>query len=86
LPERHSVLLLDMNGVFMFGQDRFGRGEDSYSTYRSMGGTRLSSADVTNAIRSCFTGMMQDYENPARFDRAAEVLFIALGIRLAVTR
>ena len=41
--DQFSVLLLDMNGTFMFGEDRFGEGEDFYRTYRALGGRRLVS-------------------------------------------
>ena len=37
--DRFKVILLDMNGTFMFGQDRFGPEEDFAATYRRLGGT-----------------------------------------------
>lgn len=64
LLERYSVLLLDMNGTFMFGEDRFGDNEDFYSTYRSLGGSRLTSVEVTAIIRDCYAGMGRDYADP----------------------
>jgi FMN phosphatase YigB (HAD superfamily) len=68
LLDKFPVLLLDMNGTFMFGEDRFGTGEDFHATYRSIGGHRLSATEVTRFIRACYEGMSQDYENPARYD------------------
>jgi len=35
--DQFPVLLLDMNGTFMFGHDRFGPDEDYYATYRPLG-------------------------------------------------
>lgn len=74
LLDRHPVLLLDMNGVFMFGQDRLGPEEDLSATYRALGGTRLMPDEVSRAIRSCFKGMMRDYEDPALFDDFPSVM------------
>ena len=33
LLDRYRVLLLDMNGTFMFGEDRFAAHDDFYRTY-----------------------------------------------------
>jgi putative hydrolase of the HAD superfamily/5'-nucleotidase len=68
LLSRHRVVLLDLNGTFMFGGDRFGPGEDFHATYRSLGGSSLSPDRVEAAIRSCFCRMAADYENPAKHD------------------
>jgi putative hydrolase of the HAD superfamily len=68
LLEKFPVLLLDMNGTFMFGGDRFGVNEDFHRTYRTVGGGALSESEVTRYIRSCFEGMSQDYENPVHYD------------------
>jgi hypothetical protein len=75
--DRYRVVLLDLNGTFMFGGDRFGPGEDFHATYRSLGGSSLSAAQVEAAVRSCYARMAIDYEDPARHDdfpRVAEVL------------
>jgi putative hydrolase of the HAD superfamily len=64
LLDRFPVLLLDMNGTFMFGADRFGAGEDFHATYRSIGGSRLSPAEVTRFIRACYDGMSREYDDP----------------------
>lgn len=63
-----SVLLLDMNGVFMFGEDRFGLEQDFHPTYRGLGGTRLGAREVNKAIRSCHEGMAGEYESPQHVD------------------
>lgn len=68
LLERCSVLLLDMNSTFMFGEDRFGPEQDFYATYVALGGSRLSSEKVNRAIRACYRSMATDYETPERFD------------------
>jgi HAD superfamily hydrolase (TIGR01549 family) len=57
-----------MNGTFMFGGDRFGPGEDFYSTYRALGGARLSPIEVKRAVCACYDGMLRDCRTPERFD------------------
>ncbi len=66
--DRYRVVLLDLNGTFMFGEDRFGPGEDFHATYRSIGGRALEPLQVEGAIRACYERMARDYENPARYD------------------
>ena len=65
---RDKAILLDMNGTFMFGQDRFGPAEDYFSTYQMLGGGRLGAADVDRAIRLTHAALADDYADPARFD------------------
>jgi putative hydrolase of the HAD superfamily len=66
--DQFQVILLDMNGTFMFGGDRFGEFEDFFSTYRALGGDRLDRASVHRAIQSCYAGMMRDYRDPSMID------------------
>ncbi|HWB09768.1 MAG TPA: HAD family hydrolase [Pirellulales bacterium] len=76
--DRFKVILLDMNGTFMFGQDRFGAGEDFAATYRGLGGGRLAAAEVERAVRATYDRMKSDEEDPARYDdfpQVAEVLW-----------
>ncbi len=68
LIDRYSSLLLDMNGTFMFRQDRFGENADFDSTYRAMGGKTLCPEEVTLHIRRCYNGLCELYEDPARYD------------------
>src|SRR5688572_3224563 len=68
LLDRFPVLCLDMNGTFMFGEDRFDNGEDFHRTYSSVGGSKLSASEVTHFIRDCYDGMSRDYSDPARYD------------------
>jgi HAD superfamily hydrolase (TIGR01509 family) len=63
-----KALLLDMNGTFMFGQDRFGPSEDFFATYQALGGGALGAADVDKAIRLTHAGLSADYADPARLD------------------
>jgi putative hydrolase of the HAD superfamily len=82
--DRFRVVLLDMNGTFMFGQDHFGPSENFAATYRGVGGRKLQPQQVEWAIRACYSRMAADYENPARYDdfpRVADVLrATALGL------
>lgn len=66
--DRFTVVLLDMNGTFMFGQDRFGPGEDFAATYRSLGGKVVADADVDRAVRATYDRMLFDGRNPANYD------------------
>jgi len=68
LLDKFPVLLLDMSGTFMFGEDRFGAGQDFHATYRSVGGRRLSAVEVTRFIRVCYDGMSRDYDDPKCYD------------------
>ena len=66
--DQFSVLLLDMNGTFMFGEDRFGRDEDFHATYRALGGITLSPSQVGAALRGCYDAMLSISKLPERFD------------------
>ena len=68
LIDKFPVLLFDMGGTFVFDCDRFGANENFHQTYRSIGGTRLSSCEVDRFIRGCFKGMMRDYDDSACFE------------------
>ena len=75
--DRFKVILLDMNGTFMFGQDRFGPDEDFAATYRGLGGNLLTDVEVERAVRTTYGLMAADYESPAKYDdfpQVAEVL------------
>ena len=77
LLDGFDVVLLDMNGTFMFGGDRLSDGEDFATTYRGVGGSSLTPGQVNAAIRACCEAMAVDYEEPARYDdfpRALDVL------------
>jgi hypothetical protein len=51
LLERFSVVLLDMNGTFMLGHDRFGPEQDYFATYQELGGRDLDREQVTDHAR-----------------------------------
>ena len=60
-------LLLDMNGTFMFGGDRFGEDEDFSSAYRGLGG-KLPGEDVNRIIRGAYDYLAARYPNPQHRD------------------
>lgn len=71
--DRFSVLLLDMNGTFMFGQDRFGPEEDYAATYRALcarglGERTLDDARVQRILQRTIRGLLRDYEIEERCD------------------
>lgn len=71
---RFTCVLLDMNGTFMFGGDRFGPEEDYAATYHRVGGSRLAAQVVHDGIRACFDHLGVIYEDPARCDSFPAVL------------
>ena len=66
--DQFSVLLLDMNGTFMFGHDRFGPDEDYFATYQRAGGGRLDRESVLRIVHASCEGLFQAYGAPERFD------------------
>jgi FMN phosphatase YigB (HAD superfamily) len=73
LASCHTALL-DLNGTFMFGQDRFGPEENFAATYHAMGGKTLPAAAVAAAVRACIEHMNRLYEDPALVDDFPSVL------------
>lgn len=63
-----DVILLDMNGTFMFGHDRFGPEQDYYATYLANGGTRLDRATVTTTMECVVRELFRMYRDPAHYD------------------
>jgi len=66
--DRFTVLLLDMNGTFMFDHDRFGPDEDYYATYLSVGGRALDRERLLQIVRTSCEAILRDYYLPERFD------------------
>lgn len=66
--DRFDVILLDMNGTFMFGHDRFGPDEDYFATYRAVGGRRLSREELLRVMAASLPTLLRLYETPAHFD------------------
>lgn len=58
-----TLLLLDMNGTFMFGEDRFGENEDYSLIYRQLGGG-LPADQVNRLIAETYTWLEQRYPDP----------------------
>jgi FMN phosphatase YigB (HAD superfamily) len=71
--DRFHVVLLDLNGTFMFGEDRFDPAEDFAATYRGVGGKALQPRQVEAAIRGCYDRLAAAYEDPARYDDFPQV-------------
>lgn len=66
--DRFSVVLLDLNSTFMFGEDRFGADHDYFATYCADGGTSLSSTEVRSVIDACYAHLLRLYRDPAFVD------------------
>lgn len=67
------VIILDMNGTFMFGEDRFGPDQDFYATYLSLGGGKLALDEVNTAIWKCFAGLLRTSRDPKKYDQFPSV-------------
>jgi len=68
MPPPYKAILLDMNGVFMFGQDRFDPTEDYFATYEAQGTGSLTRPEVQRAIQAVHAQLAADYANPALHD------------------
>ena len=71
---RFAGVLLDMNGTLMFGGDRFGPDQDYAATYRTLGGSRLTTEVVQATITACYETMGRIYNDPERCDSFPRVL------------
>lgn len=58
-----KVVLLDMNGTFMFGHDRFGADEEFFRFYQTTNGA-LSSGDVNRIVREAYDYLDSRYPDP----------------------
>lgn len=63
-----DVLLLDLNGTFMFENDRFGVRENYGRTYREAGGTTLSDGEVAAAVSELVEKLTTVGRDTERFD------------------
>jgi FMN phosphatase YigB (HAD superfamily) len=66
--DRYQVILLDMNGTFMFEEDRFGPAHDYHATYRALGGTQLRSEELRQAVSQCYDQLSTHYSDPSHCD------------------
>jgi putative hydrolase of the HAD superfamily len=66
--DQFPVLLLDMHSTFMFGEDRFGSGEDFGATYRRHGGVTLPAPEVEQCIRAVHAYLSACYADPRHED------------------
>ncbi len=69
-----QVILLDMNGTFMFGGDRFSEREDFATTYYALGGCHLQVTEVNAVIRACYKAMLSNYEDPEKYDSFPQLM------------
>ncbi|MCP5022352.1 MAG: HAD family hydrolase [bacterium] len=66
--DQFSVLLLDMNGTFMVGHDRFGPDEDYFATYVRLGGRDLDRASVSRIVNVTMDTLLRAYQAPEQVD------------------
>ena len=63
-----DAVLLDMNGTFMFGGDRFGDRQDYATTYKKLGGQNLSDDVVLTLVAAVHAKMAALYADPGFLD------------------
>ncbi|MEO0557782.1 MAG: HAD family hydrolase [Bacteroidota bacterium] len=73
------VVLLDMNGTFMFGGDRFGPDETYAPAYHALGGT-LPAEVVDAAVAAAFAYLNVRYTDPAYHDAFPSVAEALLSV------
>ena len=84
LLQDKKALLLDMNGTFMFGEDRFGPDQDYFAFYQTLNGG-LCRAFVNAAITNTYNYLDARYVSPAyreRFPSVADALVEVLDGRI----
>jgi FMN phosphatase YigB (HAD superfamily) len=63
-----EVILLDQGKTFMFDHDRFGPGADYFSTYRKLGGDKLSSDRLQAVIHDLYARLLAASRDSAGYD------------------
>lgn len=66
--DKFSAILLDMNGTFMFGHDRFGPDQDYWATYCALGGRSMDRDRLLDLVQATCDGILRDYDLPERFE------------------
>jgi len=66
--DQFTVLLLDMNGTFVFGHDRLGPDDDYFATYTSVGGHNLDRDTVVRTIKAVVDALWRVYDDPRYID------------------
>lgn len=66
--DHFTVVLLDMNGTFMFGHDRLGPTEDYFASYLGLGGGSLTRGQVQQALQATCDALLRHYADPTRFE------------------
>jgi HAD superfamily hydrolase (TIGR01509 family) len=82
-----DAVLLDMNGTFMFGHDRFGDDQRYAATYRAVGGARLLDSTVEDYVRRALAYLGDAYANPrcwTAFPSVAQAIRATVGLREAL--
>ncbi|MCH9675623.1 MAG: HAD family hydrolase [Gammaproteobacteria bacterium] len=84
LLRNYKTLLVDMNGTFMFGGDRFAPGTDYSRAYRGLGG-EMPDSDVNRIIRRAFEFLNARYGEASwleRFPTVHEAIEATAGVYL----
>jgi FMN phosphatase YigB (HAD superfamily) len=75
-----DVLMIDLNGTFMFGQDRFGRNENYHRTYIDLGGGTLNASQIHNLVSEVFIFMNQLYKDPENYDAFPQITQVLIDL------
>lgn len=60
----YKAIILDMNGTFMFGHDRFAPDQDYFRFYQTLSG-QLTAHQVNEILTNVYNYLAQRYDNPA---------------------
>ena len=66
--DRYHVILIDVCSTLMFNHDRFGPGEDYFSTYTQLAGNSLSPTEVSAIIQHMFEDIVAAEKLEANYD------------------
>ena len=66
--QKFDTLLFDMGDTFMFGCDRFSPTEDHLSVYRSLGGSKLSQKELSEAMTHIGESLLNVARDERRYD------------------
>lgn len=81
--DKFDLLLLDLNGTFMFDQDRFGPEESYFETYVKCGGIGLSEQEVDVVVNEVVSLLESVAGNPDRFNSFPSVFESLLVLNVA---
>ncbi len=66
--DKFDIAVFDMNGTFMFGEDRFDVGQDFAATFRELSNAPLDADRIDTIILNCCDTLFEYYRDPSHYD------------------